>query len=425
MISMRAYSKLSVIFLLIIQILSGCQSKDLMKNKEEEKTKVSLEHKIKKTAYTGYFQKEIQLAKYEPSQGTYLGAYVLANPEIEFDIKYFEEAVSKNMAIGLRHYQIGDPFPDQWLLECLANKKAPHIVITPENQASPYKKEDLEETAKKFKDTYGIPVFIEFYPGAKEYGDPADYIAYFQLAKEIFAHHAPNAALVWSMDMEDVYDSMIYYPGDDYVDWVGMSMYFPVYKDDLKYTVDVKEHLDYFYNMYKDKKPMMLSKLAVSHYSNKDHTFYLEKAEDIIEEIYSAIPKDYPRIKAINYIDINNIKTAPSNMGYDNFKVSTEPKMTAIYKKAIKGSHYLTNVEESKSQSSLQWTQMKMPIYEWNDTLYILEDTIKYDWDMAITDQMKASKEIIGASEYYNLEKVVKAIGYKFTRSKNAIRLYQ
>ncbi|HHX59725.1 MAG TPA: hypothetical protein GX707_03145 [Epulopiscium sp.] len=425
---MKPYIKLGVIFLAILQIVCGCTSGSLEKETNET-TEVNLQHKIVKTSYKGYFQQEIELSTYEPIEGAYLGAYVLANPEIDFDITQFEEAVGKNVAVALRHYKIGDPFPDKWLLECLSKKKAPYIVITPDTMSLPYDRDILEKTAQKFKDTYGIPVFIEFYPGAKEYGDPAKYRSYFQLAKEIFAEYAPNTAFVWSVEMEDIYDSMIYYPGDEYVDWIGISMYFPIYKNNEKYHVDIEEKLSYFYNMYKDTKPMMISKLAISHYSKEDHTFYIEEARDIINQIYSEIPVHYPRIKAINYIDIDNIKVAPQQMGRDNFRVSTESKITNVYKEAINNPYYLEKVEETEKQKGTQWVEMKTPIYIYDDILYILEETILYDWKLNTTnytqDKIKDCKKIIGGSEYYDLKKVVKTIGYKMNLNKDNIRVYK
>lgn len=417
---MKSYIKLGVIFLLIIQGLCGCTN-----NSEKENIDVNLQHKITKTSYVGYFQKEIELALYEPVRGAYLGAYVLANPEIEFDISQFEEAVGRNVAIGLRHYQIGDPFPDKWLLECLAKKKAPHMVITPSAMGSPYDKEILEETAQKFQNTYGIPVFIEFYPDPKIFRDSVKYISYFQLAKQVFSEYAPNAAFVWRVDLEDVYDSMIYYPGDDYVDWVALSMYFPIYKNKERYEIDINKKLDYFYNMYKDKKPIMISKLAVSHYSKEDHTFYIDEARDIISQIYTQLPAHYPRIKAVNYIDINNIKVAPEGVGSDNFRVSTEPKITQIYKEAIQSPYYLENVEEAKEEKAHQWVKMQTPIYQYKDGLYIGEETIVYDWNVELTDEIRDQKVILAGSEYYALDQVLKAMDYKYHLNKSILRIYR
>ena len=421
---MKGYIKLGVIFFYIMQILCGCTSSKVLDNNIDESIEVSSKHELIKTSYAGYFQKERQPSKYEPVYGAYLGAYVLANPEIEFDISQFEEAVGRMGAIGIRHYQLGDPFPDKWLLECLAKKKAPHIVVTPGSMSRPYDKEILEATALKFKNTYGIPAFIEFYPSPKDYGNPGEYISYFRLAKEIFAQHAPNVAFIWSVDMEEVYDSMIYYPGDDYVDWVGISMYFPIYKNHKKYSVDIYEKLDYFYSMYQDRKPIMISKLAVSHYSKEDHTFYINEASNIINQIYSSIPDKYPRIKAVNYIDLDNIKIAPDDTGYDNFMVSTEPKITNMYKEAIKNPYYIDDVEDTNNEY-VHMSKMRTPIYKWKNNLYVLEETILYDWGIDITDSIKESKEIIGGSEYYKLAQLAKVTGYKININKNSVEIYR
>ena len=420
---MKKYIKLVVFFMCIIYGISGCRPSDV--DEISESISVDMQHQIKKMPYAGYFQKEIELSPYEPLHGAYLGAYVLANPQIEFDITQFEDAVGKEMAVAVRHYQLGDPFPDKWLLECLAQKKAPHIVITPQSLTRPYEKAALEETALKFKDTYGIPVFIEFYPSPKEFGDPGQYISYFQLAREIFAHHAPNAVFVWGIDMEDVYDSMVYYPGDDYVDWVGLRMYFPIYKDHEPYEVDIDKYLTYFYNMYQDKKPMMISKLAISHYSKKGHAFYVEEAITIMNHLYTQLPVHYPRIKAINYIDIDNTKVAPGDTGSDNFSVSTEPKITRAYKDAIGDSYYLQNVEQSGTSNAYEWMKMRTPIYEWQNKLYVAEETLLYDWGMTGIGHLAKAKVIIGGSEYYSLDLLVKKMNYRYTLNQDILRVYQ
>lgn len=411
-----------VIFLYIIFILSGCKSNNM--GVQDESLKVDLQYQIKKMPYKVYLEKEIELAPYEPVRGAYLGAYVLANPQVEFDIIKFEELVGKNMAVSLRHYQLGGSYPKEWMLHCLAQKKTPYIVVTPESLKNPYNKTILEELALQFKDTYEMPVFMEFYPNPKEFGSPKDYIDYFQLAKEIFAEHAPNIVFVWGIDMDDVYDSIIYYPGDFYVDWIGISMYFPIYRNDEKYNIDIDKRLGYFYNMYQDKKPLLISKLAVSHYSKKGHTFYIEEARDIINHIYSELPKNYPRIKMINYVDIDNIKIAPNDIGSDNFAISTEPKMTKIYRQAISNPYYLESMEAVEEKFTNHWVKLRTPIYEWNNNFYIPKEMVQYDWDIGIINQIKEFKQVIDGDEYYRLDDIAQKLNYKYILDKDILKIY-
>lgn len=421
---MRKHIKHVVIFLYIIYILGGCTRSNSTGLNRDESISVDIQYQIKKLPYTVYMQKEIEYSSYEPKKGAYLGAYVLANPEIDFDITKFEEAVGKNIAISIRHYRLGQKFPKQWLLLCLAQNKAPYVVIEPDNIKTPYNTNLLQQVAQQFENAYGMPVFLEFYPNPKEFGNPSEYIAYFQLAKEIFSQYVPNAVFVWSVDMEDIYDSILYYPGDDYVDWIGMSMYFPIYKNNEPYVVNVTERLDYFYNMYQNKKPMMISKLAVSHYSKKGHTFYTEEASNLIQYIYSEIAQEYPRIKGINYVDINNIKIAPNDIGNDNFTVSTEPKMTRAYKEAILNPYYLQSVEESEKHKALEWIKMRTPIYEWDNKLYVVEEMLIYDWGFDTIEHLKDFKEIINGREYYKLDDVAKKMDYKYKLKNDVIRIY-
>ncbi|KAJ3092981.1 hypothetical protein HDU96_002565 [Phlyctochytrium bullatum] len=75
----------------------------------------------------------------------------------------------------------------------------------------------------------GRNVFIRY--GPEMQGSPPAYIAQFQqVATSIHAKCGDKAAMVWAPNLEQGGDAEAkitpYYPGDDYVDWVGLSVYY-------------------------------------------------------------------------------------------------------------------------------------------------------------------------------------------------------
>ena len=57
---------------------------------------------------------------------------------------------------------------------------------------------------------------------------PAQFIASWRQIHTLFAQHAPHVAMVWSPSQNDATNQFpydIYWPGPEYVDWVGLSVY--------------------------------------------------------------------------------------------------------------------------------------------------------------------------------------------------------
>lgn len=119
---------------------------------------------------------------------------------------------------------------------------------------------------------YRMPVFLrwgwemngDWYPwgGARNDSRTAGYIAAWRHIHDIFtAQHVVNVAWVWapnydSQPTEPWNDLRNYYPGDGYVDWVGVSGY-----SFGRQTPD--ELFDGLYGVYATRKPIMLAETGV------------------------------------------------------------------------------------------------------------------------------------------------------------------
>lgn len=130
-----------------------------------------------------------------------------------------------------------------------------------------------------------------------------------------------NVATVWSPSHTSEWNTNMhdYYPGDEYVDWVGLSEYSNKYFMGKKWSgksvfnevcfksgysaepvLMVKELVD----KYGSKKPIMLSECGVSYQTNGEISETHEDwAKRYFDEMYSLLPMVYPQVKLIAYFN--------------------------------------------------------------------------------------------------------------------------
>lgn len=159
--------------------------------------------------------------------------------------------------------------------------------------------------------------------------DPATYIQAFRKIADAAAPYS-NIQMVFSPG--DISNRNVtidqFYPGDQYVDWVGMSTYqntnyLDVYGNSMSYSLSGKPASNPYYGtgIY-DYDPMVIIKpiidLAASHnkpvmisecgfayrnaYTGVDQTAY---AVDQMTKFYSYVNMIYPQVKAVFYFDVN------------------------------------------------------------------------------------------------------------------------
>ncbi len=327
------------------------------------------------------------LSLYEPKEGCYLGAYILSNKNVNFDIQTFEQVTKREHGIYVYNMKLGQPFPQQWVLECYARMKTPCIILEPDNDANPYSTQQLEACAKKFGELY-IPMFVQFYPNPKKYGAPEDYVRFYNAARKIFKDNASNVSFVWAVPIDDVYTSAQYYPGDDNVDWVGLNIYKTI--DNIQ---NMDAGLDYFYYTYQHRKPMMISQLAISHFTSSNHQYYTAEAQNDIDHFYTSIVNKYPRIKAVNYMDFNNLDISPDSAVCDNFSITDDESILDAYEQATVHPLFLNKLSIRDSGDVCpQMMRSTLLSYKKGNTFYIAEKTLQNDLGLhdlsALSDQL-------------------------------------
>lgn len=389
-----------IIFLSIIIVLlvtSGCQSQ-----KEINDIPVHLNQKSRRDIPIElYIQQTIKLGKYEPEEGIYLGAYVEKNKNIDGDITTFEKVLNQSHTFKVFQYTAKSPLSSQAILKCMAQRKVPYIKIL---LGKDFDLNELYQMITDIKAPYSIPVFIELFPLTQTISDPIRYRDTFNRAHEILNKYLDEVVIVWGVDQNRVYDMPLYYPGDSFVDWVGLNIYVPKYKNQSPYTLDILEQIDFWYKNFQQSKPMMLSSLAVSHFSTIDHTYTLHDAQNKLEFFYKKIPRLYPRIKSISYIDVNMEEVVKD--GQEDYRITSQKQLTGYMKQTFKDTIFLDTIEEDLfKQDHLLSIKYAANATAFNDEIYLAKEYIDAFFKKVPLSKIQSIEDLDG-KKYYKLEDI-------------------
>ncbi|MEW9701596.1 stalk domain-containing protein [Paenibacillus sp. SI8] len=293
-----------------------------------------------------------QLAKFEPAFGTYLGMYAEQDPKVGNLFTKTEGVYGKKHAIYLAYAHWGQAFPAAYARRAKEAGAALQIAWEPDDGLDPVSEGSyLHKWAQDAK-TAGIPIFLRF---AGEMngawvpwnGNPSAYIEKFRMLHDVFAEEAPNIAMVWSPGDVPANDIDPYYPGDAYVDWVGVSLYIEPYENgdpslpSMIATSSV-ERLARLYSTYADRKPLMLSETGVPHYAHSADEDFTEWAKLNLQRLYEIMPYKYPRLKAITYFNVDQKMENAKN----DYSLSDSPAIQNYYSKLIANPYLLSKVSQ-------------------------------------------------------------------------------
>jgi uncharacterized repeat protein (TIGR02543 family) len=147
--------------------------------------------------------------------------------------------------------------------------------------------------------SFGYPIYMRFgpemninqgYPEANSWAaNPTDFVNAWRHVVDIFrAQGASNVIWVWNPNFNESpgapHHYTEYYPGDGYVDWVGIDMY------QCSDNVDPATEMSYLYNDYGSRKPVAICEWASNSYewmgtTTKDalRASYTQKFFDAVE----------------------------------------------------------------------------------------------------------------------------------------------
>lgn len=326
------------------------------------------------------------LGKFEPLSGAYLGMFGI------FDYPAVEKTFGRYHPIGL-HYSgwrkdendTRNYFPTRTISSVKASGAgALQIGWEPQYGLDAVKDDEYVRSFAQQAKEAGIPIFIRY---ASEmngawvpwYDEPQKYVEKFRLVAKIMHEVAPNVAMVWSPNFWPNDNIDAYYPGDEYVDWVGFSLYStPIYdgKEDFS-----KNMIDYFtplYEKYKHK-PIMIAEGAIGHYYQNTKTSYAKWAEGQISIMYGYLPRMFPQVKAMTYFNMSRARSESlkSEFIYD---MVDNPVMHDQYRRLIQSDYFMTKVEQgSSTKDNVQYVPLaKAPPLQGKRKLFVYPD-MPYD----------------------------------------------
>lgn len=181
-----------------------------------------------------------------------LGVFTPGQPNSTAGLTAFETALGRRADVALTFTSFRYPLNGTALRAVAAEGRLPLITLEPWDPTVPTENRyPLRSIASGQHDTYlraqaatlrtlGYPVVLRFahemngswYPwGANVQGNtPADYVAAYRHVHDLIAAEGVTSVRwLWSpatIDGPSIADVAPYYPGDEYVDWVGLSVYF-------------------------------------------------------------------------------------------------------------------------------------------------------------------------------------------------------
>lgn len=199
--------------------------------------------------------------------------------------------------------------------------------------------EQFADTIKNF----GGPVFISinhemngtWYPFSQDFPGSgvtaADFVGSWKRIVDIFRKRgADNVAWVWSPNVPDVGSVPFqkYYPGDEYVDWVGISFY----------SGNPMSNLKQIYSTFASKKPIFVTEWATAPEKSQFYQGYPGDAK-WVDSFFKALETNYPRVKAISWFQYNKED--------GNYLLQRTPEQAQIYAASVQNPRYVSSADGS------------------------------------------------------------------------------
>ena len=310
-------------------------------------------------------------AVHEPINGALLGAFAEGEPlahdknniENRFYVYDFKNVAGKDHGIYLLYYPYGTKLShyESHLSRAAEEGKIIELALEPYNgMQMVYSNPDYLIRLAKDMEAHDCDFMLRF---ANEMNsdtngwytaDANEYIEAFRYVAKIFKKHAPSVPIVWSPLWYPPDNIDMYYPGDEYVDYVGMSSYQswlssvdPMGEDEDRRRWS--QQLDFFYKKYGYKKPMIIAEGGASYRNPWTWSDNLsDYATYQIQDFYTYLPMRYPNIKMVVYFDYNGVKADGTVEPYA-YQFTQHQNMWNAYKEVIRDEYYLTDISEGKN----------------------------------------------------------------------------
>ncbi len=308
-------------------------------------------------------------AKFEPARGVLFGSVYDNDPRIQdFDNEKIKQYFPKQNSSWLIYLEFGENPRELGRYDRYLSR-AEELGISVEFAWNTYDSlADLEPYKTYIYDVidflseYNIPIFLRF--GAEmnigpNGADPTAYLNAFRFVAD-YAKTKPNIAMVWSPSDISALDRPyeMYYPGDEYVDWIGMSLYVAKYFEGKKDHGDQTDPLNTYFAMDEFanplmrvqelmqfiesnniQKPVMISECGVSHYVRTENEDLTAWAKTQLRKLYGDLIVRYPRIKLINYF---NVEIENETNAYELFN---NAELNQVYNAVVENPYFLSDAD--------------------------------------------------------------------------------
>ncbi len=343
------------------------------------------------------------LALNEPAYGTYVGGTWVLDGNIGLNYERTAQVYGKTQAV-LEYVDWGSPVPNGSVQR--ANSMGVPFELALQAQAGLDQVKDDSYIRGLLSELSGmrVPVFLR--PISEMNGDwtpwgkqPQKYIEKFRLLADLVHRLAPNVAVVWCpSNIPEDFEK--YYPGDAYVDWVGVNIYSDYHMigdPNMPASTEAQfqtgkaaspmDKIDRIYSMYSEKKPIMVGECGFATYSVPNNEDCLTWGKSQLAQFYGYLPLKYPRTKAVFYFSVNqgDPQYRPANKwsNYSLGRVKDDYVRLTQSPYYIPGANRVSTVKyESLDQVGLAsgkntlWTYARMPYPFVGRVQYVLDGKV-------------------------------------------------
>lgn len=297
--------------------------------------------------------------KLVPATGSLFGAFVdmqggwRGNDAAQQDVTTFESQIGRKLGINHHYYGWTEAFPsglEEW---DLANGRIPLISWngTDLSSITNGSQDSLIRSRAQALKGLGREVFIRWCwemngdwsvcNASKNGGGAAEFVAAWRHIHDLFvAEGATNAVWVWCVNAGSVpneawnaFDK--YYPGEDYVDWVGIDGYNWGSSQSWSSSTNLSSIVAPVYSAYASSKPIMVAETSSSEVGADKAAW--------IADVQSSLKSRFPSVAAFIWFNVHKEQ---------NWRVDSSPAALAAFR-ALSADPYFNPTNGGDSSPSI------------------------------------------------------------------------
>jgi len=286
-----------------------------------------------------------QLAMFEPPRGVYLGAYIASDTAVNGDMVRFEQMMGRHSIFKYRLELARDPDLPPGELVSPPGELVPHETIfrhavrgrTPLfalEYAGAISDDEFAEISRVLARGFGYyfsPAFVQP-PKPVRGQDAAAYVARFTVMRDAFRRYAPHVAFVYAVDIADADVAEQFYPGEA-ADWVGVRALASL-SPYRAFKGDMLAAIEQVYHTFQASKPMFVH-IGISRQSGHDFIYRPHLAAAEMERVYNALLADFPRVKGIVYLSVDEVRRGAARNTADDFSITDDEVLRAAYREMV------------------------------------------------------------------------------------------